>query len=279
MSIEDDVEEIDAGQEAEQDNQPPARDWSEDDEAEARVYGWKSPDEWKGDRPEGFIEDPREFIDNSPVARKAKERERERERKTEERFAKLENVYQEAMKQQREAHKAQLEDIKAQQRKAVEEGDVEAYDRLTQQAEKLGQAPSEEKSGDKADNGAAWEKPLQEFAANNDWFTNDPVMRAAAERIHVEALEKGITDPDTNLAHVKRKMQDYFPDKFETEKPKRKKSAVEGEGLALGGGKKDGFESLDKEAKSAFKMMVSEGIFEDTAEGRQKYYDLYRDAG
>ena len=39
--------------------------WAPEAEQEAKALGWKSPDEWKGDVPSGYIDDPTKYLERA----------------------------------------------------------------------------------------------------------------------------------------------------------------------------------------------------------------------
>jgi hypothetical protein len=261
---------------AEEPAEQPAKEWDDNVEAEARFFGWKSPDEWEGDLPAGYIEDPRRFLERAEKFtpfRRLKEQQAEREREFEERLRKIEAVSQAAIERQERQHEAEIQRVKAGMRQAAETGDIEAYDRLSKQAEAMQkEAPKPEppqNNGIQPDE----RRTLESWAAKNTWFHEDEIMQAAAVAAYGNAQKKGITDPQAALEHVDTVMRKKFPQEF-GEQPQRKAAPV-GDGLALGGGKKSGFESLPKEAKDAFQRFVERGLFEDTKEGREQYYNEY----
>jgi len=102
-------------------------------------------------------------------------------------------------------------------------------------------------------------------------------MAAAAIALYDDIrLTTGETDPAAILAGVERGMAERFPTKFgKTEAPRGSNVEL---GLSLTGGKKEGFESLPKDAKDAFSRFVTKGVFTDDAKGRAQYYEDYSNA-
>jgi hypothetical protein len=162
---------------------PPPKAWSDEDEDEARLFGWKSPDEWQGEKPPGYIDRPQDFLDRvkrSRVFQTMEEKMAEQERK----LAAMSDM---ALKRQRAEYEGRLAQIGAAQRRAVEEADTEAYDRLEQQRQSLLEKPPETPPETPKPNDEA-ARALQEYEARNDWV-KDPVFRSEAAQIVGYALQ------------------------------------------------------------------------------------------
>jgi hypothetical protein len=258
----------------------PVREWTDEDADEARAFGWKAPDEWKGDIPPTYIDDPRRYMERAEKFtpfRKLAERQEQLERDFAERTRKLEAVAESTLKAQQERHKQELARIAAEQRRAVDLADVATYDRL--EKEKASLAPPVIPDAPQA---PATDPYLQEYAKANDWV-NNPILREAGARI-IDA-NPAIRGADTKAqiayaeAEVRKLYPGYFPQATTqatatASQPRR----VDAGGLAGGGGSGSGFTKLPPEAKSAFERFAKEGIFENTEAGRKAYADEYNRA-
>ena len=140
---------------------------------------------------------------------------------------------------------AQREQVKNNLKIAIESNDtdkiLEANDRLTQlavekekarihtqqkkeqeeqqskekeQPQTLQQAPTQETQQSQPASPRA-----QEWAKDNEWFGTDKVMTSAAFGIHQDLVEQGFdSESDEYYNEINKKMRDYFPQKFASEK-------------------------------------------------------------
>ena len=140
---------------------------------------------------------------------------------------------------------AQREQVKNNLKIAIESNDtdkiMEANDRLTQlavekekarihtqqkkeqeeqqskekeQPQTLQQAPTQETQQSQPASPRA-----QEWAKDNEWFGTDKVMTSAAFGIHQDLVEQGFdSESDEYYNEINKKMRDYFPQKFASEK-------------------------------------------------------------
>jgi hypothetical protein len=241
--------------------------WAPETETEARALGWKAPDEWKGEIPSGYIDDPNRYLERAESFapfRKIKEQ-------SEERFRKLEAVTAKQVERERLAHQAELAKIKGDKIAAVEVGDVDAYKALEKREEAVrNQIPDDapKPSGVPENHRSA----IEQWSVGKPWFKTDPVMTNAATVLYGMAEKEGLTDPKAMLAYVDREMAT----KFASLAPKAPAiEAVEG-GLTFGSGSiASPFEKLPKDAKDAFRRFVDKGVFKDTKEDRAQYAEDY----
>lgn len=251
----------------------PQREWSDDDEAEARAFGWKPETEWQGNVPAGFIDDPREFMRRAESFGPFR-RLRERLDKQDEHLRKIESVtakqVERAQKQAEADYKARLDRISAEKRRAAQEGDLERYDQLSAQERGL------EKPKVEAEAPAAPEDPITPEIREKHKWVSDPFLASQGYQLVEAGLRSGeLTKTSTaaeQVAYAETRLKSYFPHMFPSE-AKPKPSPVEGGSIAST--KKSGFGSLPAEAKQAFSRMVAQGVFKDNDEDRKFYYDEY----
>lgn len=257
---------------------PVAPEWSEDDAEQAKAFGWKAPDEWAGDKPPGYIDDPRRYLERAenfkPFAKLKEQSERERQQ-FDERMRKMEAITEQSMKALQARHERERADIEAEQRKAVEMADTEQYDALEKRKASL---------GDPIDVPTPAAPPAidPEFAAYaeaNDWMKN-PVLRNAG---------RDIIDANPHMLHAKpieqakfaeAEVRKLYPGAFEAPAPERTappRQRVDGGGLGAGKGS-DPLAKLPTEARQAFKKFKEQGLFKDTPEDRKRYADDYNAA-
>jgi len=243
--------------------------WAPETETEARALGWKAPDEWKGEVPAGYIDDPTRYLEraeNFTPFRKLREQ-------TTDALRKVEAVAARQVERERAAHAAELNRIKAEKAAAVETGDVEAYKALDKQEDKLREAaPDVPKQSGVPDNHRT---AIESWSVNKPWFKADPVKTQAAALLYGQAQQNGLTDPAAILAFVDREMATQFVDLRPKTPPVESVEA----GLTFGGGSVSSpFEKLPKDAKDAFRRFVEKGVFKDTKEDRAIYAEDYNAA-
>lgn len=251
--------------------------WDAETEEEARLLGWKSKDEWKGDVPPGYIDTPTDFmarLERSKPFRVMKERAEQATTAAEERLKRIEAAMDAGRRREAERMQAEYErkiaEISQAQRRAVEEADPERFDSLEKQRREL-RAPQPEPQGD----------PLEPFYATHEWI-KDPLLRSEGSAVLDMAMRTGALPPSADVAtqvqYAEAQMKRKYPHMFQQEQKEAPKAPtiqkVDGGGLGIGT-KKTGFESLPADAQAAFKRQVAQGIFEDNKEDRKFYYDEY----
>ncbi len=247
----------------------PAPKWAPDVETEARALGWKAPDEWKGEIPSGYIDDPNRYLERAESFapfRKLREQ-------TNDALRKVEAVAAKQLERERAAHANELATIKAQKAAAVETGDIDAYKALDKQEDKLREAaPDVPKQSAVPDNHRV---AIEGWSVNKPWFKKDRVKTQAAAVIYGEAQAEGLTDPSAILARVDAEMARQFAELAPKPAPVE---SVEG-GLTFGSSSvASPFEKLPKDAKDAFRRFVEKGVFKDTKEDRAIYAEDYNAA-
>lgn len=243
--------------------------WAPETETEARALGWKAPDEWKGEVPAGYIDDPTRYLEraeNFTPFRKLREQNAEALRK-------IEAVASKQMERERANHAAELADIKARKHAAAETGDIDAYKALDKQEDRLREAaPDATKQSAVPDDHRS---AIEQWSVDKPWFKADPIKTQAAAMIYGQAQKSGLTDPKAILAFVDKEMANQFADL------RAKAPVIETveAGLNFGGGSQSSpFEKLPKDAKDAFRRFVEKGVFKDTKEDRAIYAEDYNAA-
>lgn len=225
----------------------------------AKLLGWKSPDDWKGDPPpRGFMtaEDWVEKFANTPQEIEALKAERERERREfDARIKRMEVMNEAALDRQRQQLQARMDG-------AVEMGDTDAYKAAKAEMQALDKQ-------ERAEPEQAGPPPeTQAWMARNPWFGNDAVMTAAARAVADEAVRKGITDVSAQLAYVDREIAQRF------NAPKRKTAAVEDGGMIAPRKRTRGVSELPPEARKAGEKFVKQGLYKSLDEYAADYHKL-----
>lgn len=255
----------------EQEDVVPEKSWDQEVEDEAKLFGWKSPSEWKGEVPPGYIDNPADYMDRlsrSAPFRKAMElaeQAKESARKTQ---AAMESAYKRDLERQQQAYEDRMSALSARRRQAAEEADLETYDRIDRA---MRETPRPEREAP-----AQPEDILAPHYDGHGWL-KDPVMRQHGFNLVDAALRDGslqTSDAGEQIKYAEEKLKGYFPHIFEAPKPKPK-PRVEGSGM-VPAAKKTGFDTLPKDARDVFAKQVKQGVFEDTKEDREFFYNEYQ---
>lgn len=269
---------VDAEPETRED-QPAAPEWSAEDEEEARLFGWKAPDEWQGDKPAGYISKPDEFLDRvqrSRIFRAMQDKLQTTEQQAAEVARKQEAMNQRAIERQREQYESELQRISAAQRRAVDEADTETYDHLEQQRQNL------HKMAQPQPTAPAHDPIVQEYRNSEQgaWLSNPILARTASELIDKNPAILNSPAKD-QIAYAEAEVRKLYPAYFpQPEARPAPRSAVDGGGLASGGGPKptSAFGKLPSEAKANFARFVKEGLYKDSKEDREEFANDYNAA-
>lgn len=248
--------------------------WPQEVEDEAKFFGWKSPDEWKGDIPAGYIGNPADYMDrvskSKPFqkAMELAEQAKETARKTEQA---LEAAHRRDLERQEAEYRRQIDSLTARQRRAAEEADTDTFDRIERQKREMArpQAPQVDPA------------QMQEVAKEHTWV-NDPYLKQHGAAIVQAGIKSGqlrTNDPREQVEYAEERLKHLFPGAFQQPPKEAPKEApppkVDGGGLASAIRPKTGFDSLPAEAKSVFKRQVKSGLFEDTKEDREFFFNEY----
>ncbi len=262
--------------------EPPAKAWGDEDENEARFFGWKPSAEWQGDKPSGYIENPVEWLDRVKRSRTftaMETRLKEREQQAADHAKRMEAVYEMTAKPQRERYERDIADLAARQRAALETADTAEYDRLQSIRAKM--APPEMPQQQAP---AAPDVSVKEYVEKNEWAKNPLLWNEAAQAVDW-ALKTGRTfaTAQDQITFAEGVMKQKYPHMFQAHqhaaapRPAPRPAPVESGGLAGGNGGGDGFAKLPADARTAFANMVKRGDFQDNAEGRKQFVEFYNE--
>lgn len=247
---------------------PVAPAWSLDDEDEARLFGWKSPDEWQGEVPKGYIDNPEDFLNRVQKSKIFKTMTERLETTT----AGLERVNDMALRRQQEQHEAAIAAARKQRDDAFQSGDDDAYKEANEREQALLAKPVE----------APIPRPPAEVEAyrnseNGAWLQNPILQKTAAELVgsRPDILAK---PPSEQIAFAEAEMRKMYPAYFPAPKAAKTppRQVVDAGGLAGAG--RSPFDKLPEDAKATFTRFVKQGIFEDNAKDRKEYADEYAKA-
>lgn len=248
----------------------PVKEWTDEDEKEARAFGWKPPEKWVGEKPEGLIEDPRQFLQGNRGFRILRERTEKLESEFAERVRRLEAITAKTVERDRAAYAAKLAEIEAAKLEAVSNADLERYGAL----EKQRQAMPEPVAFDAPKPEAPSE--VDEYAKANDWVKN-PILREAGAKI-IDAMGYAGRPVAEQLAFAEQEVRKLYPGAFapapQQAPPRPQVQRVDGGGLG-GGGRSGLWDKVPPEARAQFAKDVAKGYFQNTADGKEAYANDY----
>lgn len=256
----------------------PKPSWSQEAEEEARAFGWKSEDEWKGDKPPTYIADPEQYLERLQKMKPFRVMQ-DRLAEQQEALRKIEAMNQRALDMQRQQYEARIREVEAAQLKAVEAGDVDGYKRLSQQREQLQGAMTN--APDRGDEAQAYVESYKQTEEGR--WVNDPALRAMGAQLINDNPQIQMASPQEQIAYARQQLAELYPHKFRAPEPARpapRTSPVEAGGLASAS-RGTGFEKLPSEAKAAFKRQWDQGVyshFKDEAAARKFYVEEYNNA-
>jgi hypothetical protein len=231
-------------------------------EAEARKYGWRPKSEWRGD--DGGWVDADRFLELPSTHVKQLREESKRDKADfEQRIARAEQAAQAAMQRQQDRHKRDMQEILQRQRKAAEDGDMQAYDALEKQRADM-QKPEPQ---------APQEDPyLTQYRKDNPWI-NNPILGEAAFKAVQMRPDIQRLDVKDQIEFAENAVREAYPHAFEAPKPAPAGAAkVDGGGLA-GGVKKSLADKLPAEAKRFADQYVEQGLYKNREEYAKVYFE------
>ena len=264
--------------------QQQAPQWSEEDEQEARLFGWKPPEEWQGEKPAGYIDNPEEYlgrVKRSRIFKTMQDKIEAQEQQQAEVQRKQEEMNRRALERQREQYEAEMQRLTESQRKAVEEADTESYDRIERQKQELS------KSAPAAEQEPQGDPFVAQYAETDDgaWIKNPVLLNTGSQIINANpAMAKA--DAETQVKYAEQELRKlypaYFPDKQAAQNGQQRTqqpAKVDGGGLGQGAaGQSSAFGKLPSDAKAQFKRFVDQGLYEDNKKDREEYANEYNAA-
>jgi hypothetical protein len=241
-------------------------------EADARKYGWKPKEEFTLD-PEGWVSADR-FLELPSTQRKMTQdinRRLEKELKDrDERLERIQATSAEAVtiarRQERERYEAQLAQIAAEKRQAVEVGDGARYDQLTVQERQI-RPPAI----DQAAPSPQVHPVVAEAIKATPWMQDPDAYRFAQMAIN-DSPEVQRLPAAKQIAWAEKKVREHFPEHFPEQPVKPQFSKVDGGGLGHIGKRGKGPDDLPAEARKVGQDFVTEGIFKSLDEYAASYF-------
>jgi hypothetical protein len=199
--IDDQVEDLEAGDGFEQVDPALETHESEDIQALAREMGWKPQDEFKG--PKEKWTPARPFILKEQEIRRGMRDQIKDLKDTVDRLATS------ATKQTERALQRQAKEIEARHKEAMESGDAAGVDAAFRDMEAL---KEEARTVDKPVKAGDVEG---RFAADNPWYGTHPRATDLAVMVSKQQAKEGVTDPAAQLEAVTAAVRAKFPELFE----------------------------------------------------------------
>lgn len=240
-------------------------------EATARSRGWKSPDEWKGDKA-NYIEDPEEFVrlsDSAPATiRRLKEQIEKDRAEFDDRISRIQGMQDDVVKRAREQA---VEDARAKMRDAASVGDMEAHGEAERRYAEAMKPPEPEK---KAEEPKGYPPETVKWLDENPWIKRNAAIRGELESLGNEAWDAGIRDTAGQIAYAEAELRKAYPQFAPPAATPRRPvtSAVDGGGMAGGARRGKTAADLPAEARRAAEGFVKEGIYRSVDDYARSYF-------
>lgn len=231
-------------------NQEAAEEGTVDFEAKAREDGWVPSEEWKGDQSrwvdaKTFVERGQQFL---PIVQ-AKYRKTletvDSLRKEVDELKMGSKEYREfaekALARERQEKESKITELETLRKKAISEGDGDAFDRADKKLTELRQEPAAK---------PALAPETQAWLTENTWYSQDPVLRGIADGLSdVVAAENPGLKGRAFLDKLREKVQTEVPHKFQNFR--RETSITEDHQRKTPSKKGRTYEDLPDDAKTA----------------------------
>jgi hypothetical protein len=243
-------------------------------EQTAMAQGWLPKDQWEGE-PEDWIP-ARQFLRNGELFGRIntyKHKVQSLEKSVEALVKHNEQVFD-------AGYKAALEQLKAERRVALRDGDVEAVEQIEERMDELKTEATEKKEEFKqvvtpqqSTMHPAWEP----WVETNNWYSKDAAMRGYADgeakKIVDDARAKGANiEFDKLLVEVSRKVKERFPEKFGSQQ----RTVVKDDGKAGAGGSRKAVKSDDIEANMSSMEIELMNTIVRSGVSKEKYLEDYK---
>lgn len=220
-------------------------------EQKAMSQGWKPKEEFQGDKSEW--RDAQTWLDRGELFGKIEDLKKsiktlKDQNKT---LADFTKVVEEKTRERT------INELKSAQKKAVEEGDIEAVEKITNQMIDVKNSPT--KAPDLNTQADEDKQIADEFVSRNQWFLNDKDM--AAKAIALENAERSINPnlpTKERLERVEQQIKSLYPNKFENSLQSKSSPVVTSTDSALPNSKKTStYRDLPDFHKSQIKYLES----------------------
>lgn len=242
-------------------------------EAEARKYGWRPQEEWRGDKsgwvpPERFLELPSTHVKQLRDELRAKEQDFQK------RIEGLERGNKAAMEAQKKFYEDKVDRLKAERRAAADAGDMEAFDRLDKQVSEVEQQARTETTEPQKEEGPKPHPDVAAYRESDDgkWLSN-PLLVAEGKQLIDGSYVAQQMAPMDQVKWAEQQLRQRYPGMFEQPKQEQQRHAkVDEGGLAPSRGGKSLAGKLPSEAKAQGKEFIEMGLFKNLEEYAKDYF-------
>lgn len=213
----------------------------------ATEMGWRPKEEFDGDEVD-FV-DAKEYVQRAPLFDTIKS--------SKKRIDKLEQTIKALTEHnqriEESAYKRALNDLKAKQAEALEDGDLQQYHKIGTQIEEVKENRPQPVKAEASPTNPAFDT----WVEKNTWYNKSADMRAFADAIGINAHQDGHS-PEEVLKIVEQKVRSTFPNEFRN--PNRERAGVEGRsGTKANSAKEDNFQLSDME-RNIMNTLVRSGV-------------------
>jgi hypothetical protein len=228
-----------------------------DFEAEARVDGWVSKEEWKGDPNKWIPAD--DFVKRGetilPIVqakfRKSLQTVEELKREMESQkgvFGEFQKFQEQALAKANKDREEAITQLESERKKAITEGDGDAFDRADKRLQDLRAQPQPKPENKENPEVSAWK-------AENKWYESDAELTAIADGLaDVVKRENPGLKGKAFLDKLTERVKVIVPNKFQN--PRRSESITTEGGSRKGGSKSKGYDDLPADARKACDQFV-----------------------
>jgi hypothetical protein len=235
-------------------------------EQRAMEQGWVPLDEWTGDADDW--RPAKEFVDRGELLKSISSLKRDN--------IQLKQAFDEFGRHHAKVREIEyqraINDLKAQKRDALVEGDADAVIKIDDKLDELKEAAkAAEKDVRPAVNEPA--EPHPAFVAweqRNGWYRSDRAMKNTADEIAKELVLSGERDPLKILKEIDSQIRKEFPNKF-TNPNREKAGSVEGANQKGGRVKEDFLDSMSDDERRIMKRIIATGAIT-----KEKYLEEFK---
>jgi len=223
-----------------------------DVERQALAQGWVPEDQYEGTKKWRTAE---EFLDRGELFAKIDDATRKNKQ--------LEATMYELKKHLKNVRETEfkraLDQLRQEKREALADGDADKLIEIDEKIADTKAAQVQEVARIEATPQVVPPNPaFQVWVNRNQWYTENRLMKAAADAVGDDLVAQGIKDPVQILQEVERRIKKEFPHQFKN--PNRDKpGAVEGGGTGRSGKSSDSFQLTDDEVR-AMNKFVKAGV-------------------
>lgn len=237
---------------------PEAKEQPQHSEIEQRALemGWRPKEEFDGSE-DDFI-DAKEFVRRKPLFDKIETQSREIKKV----HKALEEFKHHYSKVEESAYRKAVSDLKAKQKEALKDGDVDEFYKIQEELDTANEAVVALKQQQNDVPAVAEEAPqFVEWKSKNPWYNSMPHMKVYADDYGTKLARQGMA-PEQVLKAVEKAVREEFPNKFRNPN-KDKPGAVEASSGKSGARKGAEYELDDRERKIMNTLVSSGAVTKD----------------